>query len=412
MTNIFELLKHRNFTFLWAGHTVSRLGDWVLMAALPVWVYQITGSATILGAMVIFETLPLLTVGPVAGVFVDRWDRRRVMMLADLLRGLAVLLLFLVRSPEFVPLIFLVGFLDSALGRFVIPAREAALPDLVPEESLMTANSLFAATLQGTRLIGPALGGALIGLAGPQVAFVLDAASFFVAALSVAAIRLPQRPAAAQEGLIGVYRDLLDGVWVIRRNLVLSSVLGVWCVLMLSAGAIYALLVVFVRQALGGSAASYGYLLSIQGLGMAAGAVLSGVLGTRLSPTTAFKGGLLLFGPLFLAGANAPDVHRAAVLVFGMGAMMAVVAIADTTIFQWETPERYRGRVLASNEALASTMLLVSAGLAGFLSDLMGVRAVFNAGAWLSIAAALLAVVLLRRSRVHLTLDTGHFTDT
>jgi len=401
MKTTLEHLKNRNFTLLWVGQTISTLGDWVLMAALPVWVYQITGSGAALGAMVFFETLPLLVVSPVAGVFVDRWDLRRVMAVSDVLRGLTVLLLLLARTPQTIFLVFLVGFVESSLASFFWPAREAAMPAIVDEEKLMSANSLFQTAVFLMRLLGPAVGGALVGTVGAGPAFVLDAMTFFVSALAVLALRLPPIERAPGDGsAAGVYRDLVDGLRVIRRNRVLSSVLVVWSIMMFSAGAIAALLVVFVEDALQAPASNYGYLLSVQGLGMLVGALATGSLGDRYPPRMVFKVGLLFFGPLFLAAANAPDVPWAAVLVFLMGITMPGVVIADRTIFQQEAPEAYRGRILASNEAVTSLSSLIAVALAGFVADYVGIRVLFSGAALLSILSALMAVILLQEKRL------------
>lgn len=399
MKKTLQHLRNRNFSLLWAGQTVSALGDWVLMAALPVWVYQITGSGTALGAMVFFETLPLLIAGPVAGVFVDRWDLRRVMIGTDVLRGLVVLLLLLARTPQTIFLVFLVGFVEASLASVFRPAREAALPAIVAEEQLMSANSLFQTGRFLMRLVGPAIGGALVGTVGAGPAFIVDALTFFASTLAVAAVRLPPMERAKGDGSVaGVYRELVDGLRVIRDSRVLASVLAVWSILMFSAGAIVALMVVFVEEALRAPGSYYGYLLSIQGLGMLVGAVITGSVGDRYRPTRIFKGGLLIFGPLFLAAANAPNVTWAAGLVFCLGITMSGVAIADQTIFQQQAPEAYRGRILASNDAATSVATLLGVALAGAVADQVGIRLIFSGAATLSIFAALIAVALLRET--------------
>ena len=408
MRETLQHLRNRNFALLWAGQTVSALGDWILLAALPVWVYQITGSGTALGAMVFFETLPLLIVGPVAGVFVDRWDLRRVMIATDALRGLTVLLLLLARTPQTIFLVFGVGFVESSLSSLFRPAREAALPGLVAEEQLLSANSLFQSAIFLMRLVGPAIGGALVGTVGAGPAFVLDALTFFVSALAITAMRLPPRgepvepPLERAEGdgsVVGVYRELVAGLRVIRDSRVLSSVLAVWSLLMFSAGAIAALLVVFVEDALHAPGSYYGYLLSIQGLGMLVGAVATASMGDRYRPTNIFRGGLLIFGPLFLAAANAPSVTWAGGLVFLMGITMSGIAIADQTIFQQQAPEAFRGRILAGNDAATAAATLVGVMLAGVVADQVDIRLIFDGAAMLSILAALVAVVLLRGSQ-------------
>ncbi len=391
-----QLIRNRNFSLLCLGQFLSRLGDWALAVALPISVFQITGSAAALGVMVMIEIIPSLLVGPIAGVFVDRWDRRKVMFAADILRGLMVLSLLVVRSADQLWIVYIVGFANAGLGTFFMPARLALLPTLLEESALLTTNSVFQSGLLLARLIGPALGGVLVVSVGASIAFTLDAASFFLSAVTIFVMSVPaivntQIPTDERR----FYGELLDGLKLLRRNRVLSSVLLVWAILMFSAGSIAAMLVVFVEQALRGTANDFGVLLSLQGLGMGIGAILTASFRARMSTLSIFKGGLLLFGPLFLVGANATSVAAAGFIVCLMGMAMSSVAIADQTIFQQQAPDAYRGRIMAINESVTSFAVLIAAGLSGVIAELIGVRVLFNLAALLAIGAAGVAVLLL-----------------
>src|SRR5712692_1752341 len=159
---MFNVLRQRNFALLWFGQLISLIGDWVLFIALPFYVYELTGSTLATGVMFIAQLLPRLLLGSVAGVFVDRWDRKRIMIIADVLRGFVLLLLLVVRSPEWLWAVYLVAFVQSAIGQFFIPAKSAIIPLLVGEQDLIEANSLNAVSDSLTRPIGPALGGVLM----------------------------------------------------------------------------------------------------------------------------------------------------------------------------------------------------------------------------------------------------------
>ncbi len=141
---MFGLLRQRNFSLLWFGQLLSLVGDWVLLVALPFYVYDLTGSALLTGVMWMVESLPRLLLGSLAGVFVDRWDRRRTMIVADLTRALILLPLLLVHSHEWLWVIYVVAFLESVISQFFAPAKGAIIPRLVSEKDLMAANSLNA----------------------------------------------------------------------------------------------------------------------------------------------------------------------------------------------------------------------------------------------------------------------------
>src|SRR5262245_38748837 len=138
------LLRQRNFALLWFGGLISLIGDWVLAAALPFYVYQQTHSTLATAALVAAELMPNLFLGSIAGVFVDRWNRKQVMVVANILQIGVVLLLLLVRSPEWVWLVYLVSVVQTAIGTFFGPAENALLPRLVREEQLLSANTLNA----------------------------------------------------------------------------------------------------------------------------------------------------------------------------------------------------------------------------------------------------------------------------
>src|SRR5262249_27182117 len=159
---------------LWLGGMISFAGDWALFIALPVYVYDLTGSALVMGGMFIAQTLPRLLMGSVAGVFVDRWDRRRTVVAADLAGAAVLTLLLLVRPAGDVGLIYLVALLQASIALFFQPAESALVPHLVGEDQLLPANSLIALNWELTRLIAPPLGGLLMALYGIGSVVALD----------------------------------------------------------------------------------------------------------------------------------------------------------------------------------------------------------------------------------------------
>src|SRR3982750_2525970 len=153
-----RVLRRRDFGVLWLGGLLSLVGDWMLITALPLVVYQLTGSTLALGATVVAQTLPRVVVGSVAGVFVDRWDRRRTMLVCDLLLGLGLLPLVAGHSAEHLWLIALGLLWESSVVQFYQPAEGALLARVVPEPELIQANALNSLSMNVARLGGPPLG--------------------------------------------------------------------------------------------------------------------------------------------------------------------------------------------------------------------------------------------------------------
>ncbi|HEY3473360.1 MAG TPA: MFS transporter, partial [Anaerolineales bacterium] len=192
---MFTLLRQRNFALLWFGGWISMMGDAVLNVALPFFVYQVSGSTLATAIMVAAELLPRLLFGSIAGVFVDRWDRRRVMVMTSLSQGLVILPLFLVNSAEMLWLVYLISFLQVTLAIFFGPAENALLPLLVSEEELIQANSLNAMNNNLARLTGPPLGGAILAFGGLSGVVLFDSLTFLAAGGMIYAITQSGRAA-------------------------------------------------------------------------------------------------------------------------------------------------------------------------------------------------------------------------
>ena len=244
-----HLLRNRSFVALWLGQTISFVGDYFYWLAIPIMVERLTGSALQVGLSVIASTLPFLLLGPLAGVFVDRWDRKRTMIISDLLRGLLVLACLLVQTSDQVWIYYTVAFLMSCVSRFFFPAQNAVLPLIVTgEDDLLSANGLMQIVQTAGFLLGPALAGFSIGLWGPQVAFTIDSASFFVSAVGILFMTVPnirgdkqatgrQRPVRGQTAT--VWTEMRDGMSYLFGNRTMVGILVCLSVVQLGVGSIH-----------------------------------------------------------------------------------------------------------------------------------------------------------------------------
>ncbi|MEP7199994.1 MAG: MFS transporter, partial [Chloroflexota bacterium] len=287
---MFTVLRQRNFALLWFGQLISLIGDWVLFIALPFYIYELTGSTLATGAMFIAQLLPGLLLGSVAGVCADRWDRKRMMIAADVLRALVLLLLLVVRSTEWLWLIYLVAFAQSAIGQFFMPARSALIPQIVGEQELLQANSLSAVSDSLTRLIGPSLGGLLFAWFGLASVVFVDAASFAVSALLIALVVVPARhigvTAAAQSAATWarVWRDWRDGLRVIRRERLLVGLFVVMGLFSVADAIFTTLLVGFAKDIMRIGTQQLGVMMALQGVGGLLGGLVLTRVGQRLAP--------------------------------------------------------------------------------------------------------------------------------
>jgi DHA3 family macrolide efflux protein-like MFS transporter len=422
-----RLFRNRNFVALWIGQTVSFVGDYFYFLAIPIMVERLTGSALAVGLSVIANALPMLLLGPVAGVFVDRWDRKRTMIVADLLRGVLVLACLLVRTSDQVWIYYIVGFLMSCVSRFFFPAQNAALPLVVPDKNdLLAANGLMQIVQTAGLLIGPALAGFSIGLWGEQVAFVVDSATFFVSAAFVATMTVPRTTAGRDPGggVSSVLYEMREGVVYLFTNRTMVGVLICLSVVMLGIGAMNVIWVPFMRRIFGLGPEGLGAVDAAQGIGMAIGGIALGFLAARVRKkrlagwSIIFIGGLIaLVGlaprlslvdliPGFGVDAELVDMtvgqrllHMPLLLLFYsllLGIALVPAQSSLATMMQLAVPDLKRGRVGSAMNAITTAASLLSMALAAVLGDVVALRWIYvTAGLFVS-AGGLAGLLVLQ----------------
>jgi MFS family permease len=398
------VLRQRNFALLWAGGLISMLGDWLLFIALPFYIYELTGSALATGAMFIAETLPILLFGSIGGVFADRWDRKRTMIVADLLRAGLLLLRLAVRSPEWLWAIYLVVFVQSSVGQFFNPAKGALIPQLVDEPQLMPANSLNSLGVELTRLIGAPLGGALMALMGLASVVLLDCVSFILSALLISLIATPRSepatPAAtASVGttalLVSVWRDLIEGLRLVRNTRWLSGLFLAMGVIMFGQGITNAMLVPFVEQVLHGDAQVFGWIVTAQGIGGLIGGLLAGTIGRLFSPVRIMAVSACAMGALVLLIVNIPVLPVVLALLAVVGLPAVAFMVSEATMLQSGVADQYRGRVMGSYGMALALAMLLGMGVASALGDWLGAVPLLDTVSGLYVLAGVIVLVLV-----------------
>jgi MFS family permease len=402
-------LRQRNFALLWLGGLISTTGDWVLTVGLPIYAYLLTRSVLVLSISVLLTGIPPIVLGSVAGVFVDRWDRRRTLVVVNLLLALGLFPLLLVRSADRVWIIYLVALVESLLAQFSTPAQNALLPALVGEASLVQANALESLTGNIARLVGPALGGLMAAVFALNGIVLADALSFLIATLLIGritvAVRSPLEIQIARAEVEGkavrhFWREWIDGLRVIRAERTLSVLLAMYGIMMLGEGVMSVLFPVFVYRVLHGEALQIGQLMSAQAVGGLLGGFLLGWLGQRmmshwsigLSSIAVGIGDLLIF--------NSPAFFPFYWLTVGLFIAVGIITIFRTgreALFQAKSPDAYRGRIFGALGMVTGLLYLIGTIFAGVLTDHLGVVPVLNMQAAGYVLAGLLALMLLPR---------------
>jgi MFS family permease len=408
-----RLLRRRpDLARLVSAAMVSLTGDWLLAVGLTYAVYDLTGSTMASAGVFLTSLLPQVLVGLVAGVLVDRWDRRRTMVAANLLLAVGLLPLLLVDGAGLIWVVYPVLVLEAVVETFFAPAEQAMLPRVVDDSAsteLVTANALNGQAQNLSRLVGGALGGVLAALGGIPLVALADTATFLVAALLVARIRtsgaVAPRELTAEDVVRGRFAEL-RAEWVEGARVALGSrtvrVLGTFMLITSFGEGIWGTLFApYVRSVLHGGPEALGVISGIQAVGGVIGGLVVATFGSRWQPQRMLGLGALAFGLVDLVIALYPLgwVHAwpAAVLMIVVGLPGAVVSAGLMTLFQQHTDDRERGRVFSLIllvRALATVLGSLTAGILGGAIGIVPVMAWQGCGYML--AGSIVLVMLVR----------------
>lgn len=396
-----EALRIRDFRLLWVSRLVSTLGSWLLVVAVPAYVFTLTGSVAATGLTLAAEFLPPVLLGPVAGVLVDRWDRRRVMLVADVVRAAAVLLLLLVHEPGDVWLVYLALVVESAGTVVFRPATQAHTPTLVGTgTSLSGANALNAVTDGTVRLIGAPLGGALFAWAGFDLLVWMDTGTYLLSAVGIlltAPLAVPIKRASGGVGRI--LAELRDGLIFLRAEQTARTLLLVNTLFLGANACLTVLLVPYGITVLGGSGQT-GLVMSALGVGFLLGAPLMRVLVDRMPPAYLLGAALAVTGAGFVLLFSATTLTAAlpAAVLIGMVGSMAL-GTAQTTL-QRVTPNEVLGRTSSAMFTGEATATLAGAIVGPALAQTLSVTWTASVAATATVLSGTAAALLLPRKHV------------
>ena len=425
-----RLYRNRSFMALWLGQTISFIGDYFYWLAIPIMVERLTGSSLLVGLSVISSALPMLVLGPVAGVFVDRWDRKRTMIVSDVARALLVLICLTVRTPDQVWIYYVVAFLMSSVSRFFFPAQNASLPLIVRDrDDLLAANGLMQIVQTLGLLIGPALAGFSIALWGEQVAFLVDSATFLVSATAILTMTVPRTTAGRQVAKAGggelaaVWAELREGILYLFGNRTMVGVLLCLSVVQLGIGAINVTWVPFMQRTFHLGPEGLGAVDTAQGLGMALGGVALGFVAARFGKRDLAGWSILFIGGMIALIGLSPswslvnvfpglglEAELAQMTVGGrllhmplmlllysmlLGVALVPAQSALMTMMQLAVPDLKRGRVGSALNALTTAAGLFSMAVAAALGEVIELRMIYVIAGVITAAAGLVGLLVL-----------------
>lgn len=383
------ILINRNFRLLAIGQAISNMGDFVYSTTLLIWVFVLTHSAAAVSGVLIAQYLPVFLLGPIAGVFVDRWNRRRTMVVSDVTRTFMALLPLFVPLVLRLPTIYASVFLISAFSRFFMPARAGLMQVIVSEEQQPQAAAISQATFALSFIIGPAIASPLYFAVGPVIACIINAVSYVISAISVQAIRASKQDLHpyqtveiedAAGGIKVILRELMVGLRFVIKTRALLIVVFLILIAMLGGGALNALDIIFVNQRLHISSSFYGPLVAIGGIGTLLGAIGAGFMSKKVKPGHILAGSVFLLGLGLMIYAFQTQYVPALIVMFITGIPQGGIDVGFAPILLGTTPRSLIGRVQSVIETTMYGVSLISIALAGYLGQFIPVYIIYAIG--------------------------------
>ncbi len=357
--------------------------------ALIALVYARTpGSAVEMAKVLSFTIIPVFLIGPIAGVYIDRWDRRITMYSCDFLRGALVLCipLFFLNSHFLIP-VYCMIFLIFSVGRFFVPAKLAIVPELVEQKDLLLANSLINITGMIAAVLGFGISGVLVEWLGAKSGFYLDSLGFFISASCIFLISVRSSHAAnlkevsqeiaqvIKQSMLrkSVFQEVWEGIryFILKKDIRLAS--GIIFLLWSALGAIYTVMIVFVQQALHSATKDLGLLVMFLGIGLFAGSLVYGRFGQRISHYKTIFSSLAVSGIMLVGFAfgisRFPYFFVAAALAFFLGLTVSPIMIASNTIIHNVSENQMMGKIFSSLEIVMHLGFLIFMFVSSFLAN-------------------------------------------
>lgn len=373
------LLQYPDFLKIWAGRTISRFGDAIDGIAFMWLMYKLTGSTLLMGTVMAVSAIPSLF-GMAAGVFVDRMDKKKIMLWMDFLRGISTAiigLLFMIESLQ-VWQLYVFAFFNSACEVFSHPARSSAMQVLVRKEHYLASNSLSQASGATAEILGMGVAAAIIGLWGVGIAILIDAGTFLIAAFTAILANLENATTSDVKLSYGVFlQELFEGLNIIKSNALIFINITLGCLINILLAPFNVLMPVYSDKILHSGEQGY----SLMGIGIMAGTILGalvlGQLGHKYKKSTRIIGGFILFGVSIGLLGLVSNLMAAVLICVVTGICLPIISATGMSAIQEHTPKEKMGRVSSTMTTIALLGLPMGYAISGFIGESLNVQTTY-----------------------------------
>jgi len=374
-------LFNKNFVLLWAGQIVSSIGNSIQYIAVMWWImnhFSSSQSGIVMGLMFTFSVIPMAVIGPFAGVLNDRMSRKSIVVLSDFLRGLLILwMAYLAYTNTLTALlIYLISALMGIGGAFFNPAIQSTIPNIVPDKNLTRANSLYQTGMQFTQIIGPAIGGVLVGFFGPFFVFMLNGFSFIISAGTEIFINFRQSISKNEQN--SFFDDFKEGFKFLYNQKLLFWSMIIVSVLNFAFSPLDILIAKQIKEIYHLGALELGYTVSAFAVGMMIGSILLSIIPEIKVKHNFIIIGTITTGILYVFFGFAPNLLTFLAIAFLMGLALAFVNVLFQVIIQRLVPDEKRGRVFSVMLTFETMFQPISLSVIGFLSSTLSNVIIFT----------------------------------
>jgi MFS family permease len=378
--------KSNDFFRFWFAQLISQFGDRVYqMALVGLMAIRHPGSVMEMAKLLSFTIIPVFIVGPIAGVYIDRWDRRTTLFVCDFIRCMLVLFaaFYLVHLPDIWPM-YAVVFVIFSLSRFYVPAKMSFIPEMVHEDDLHIANSLSTTTGMIALVLGALLGGLIVEYTGSFGGFCWGAMGYFLSGVLVFTISTLRRRLPNKSEIIAgtkkmlqsqktVWQEILDGIRYIRSHKEIRFIFWMMSILFAAAGAIYVVIIVFIQQAFHSVTKDLGFLAVPLGVGLFLGSLAYGRWGTKITAFKVIFWSLISGGAMVILFASMVESTHNRILALGLSFVLGFVigpaVIASNTVVNKVCDMEMSGKVFAALEFVMYLAFLIAMMTSSFLSE-------------------------------------------
>lgn len=384
------LAENNEFTRLWIGQSISGFGDRLAQIALSVYILKLSaGSASIVSFILSAFVLPPVLFGWGLGVIIDRFDKKKLMIFCDIIRAVLIILVPYIPSKWG---LFVIAFFMATFTTIFQNSSNALIPDLVPQEKLMVANSFVASTLSFVDVLGFAVAGVVVGFLGVKLTFVVDSLTFLCCAILLTGLSSHISKEISENNF---FRDFAEGIKYHFTTPIVRNLLFVMIPVALVMGITNSLFIIATRKVMGVSSSYYGFLLGVQSTGMVLSGVIIGRYSASLSRRVLMIVSYLVSGISIALIGYTSNFYLALPLFFFVGFSWIGITLSSITLIQENVPREFLGRVLSVRGMISRLGMFVSMSVVGILADNHGVSIVIFSGGLLFIMTSLLAYFIL-----------------